>query len=165
MSDADREQPLTLRPTTEEELAARREQLVESYAEDLARTGRYSAGAARSESARQLAELLPDGVRTPDMLLFTAVVDEEPVGWVWLCLPSPANGRDSAWVYDVLIEPEHRGKGYGRAVMEAAEVEVVARGVTRIGLNVFGRNRPARTLYESLGYEVTSLQMVKTINR
>jgi GNAT superfamily N-acetyltransferase len=156
--------PLTLRPTTREELAARTAALIESYAQDLSRAGRYSGEDARTESARQLAELLPDGIRTADMLFFTAEVDGDPVGWIWLCLPSAANRRTAAWVNDVLIEPEHRGKGYGRAIMTAAEAEVAARGVDRIALNVFAHNTPARTLYESLGYEVTAQQMAKTLS-
>jgi hypothetical protein len=45
----------------------------------------------------------------------------------------------------------------------AAERETAQRGVTTIGLNVFGANVVVRRLYESAGYDVTSLQMRKPL--
>ena len=47
-----------------------------------------------------------------------------------------------------------RGRGYGRALMEAADREAQRRGAQSIGLNVFGRNDVARRMYESSGYQV-----------
>jgi len=47
--------------------------------------------------------------------------------------------------------------------MRAAEEELVHRGVTKLGLNVFGGNTTAIRLYESLGYEVISQQMSKPL--
>jgi hypothetical protein len=47
--------------------------------------------------------------------------------------------------------------------MEAAEGAVLALGGTSLGLNVFGQNVVARTLYGNLGYEVTSQQMRKEL--
>jgi ribosomal protein S18 acetylase RimI-like enzyme len=35
--------------------------------------------------------------------------------------------------------------------------------MTSIGLNVHGQNTVARSLYESLGYEVTAMQMKKAV--
>jgi hypothetical protein len=43
-----------------------------------------------------------------------------------------------AWIFDIDVAPEHRGRGYGRALLQAAEREVEQRGVKSIGLNVFG---------------------------
>jgi ribosomal protein S18 acetylase RimI-like enzyme len=47
--------------------------------------------------------------------------------------------------------------------MELAEVEVARLGGTSIGLSVFGTNLRARRLYESLGYEPTSIRMRKLL--
>jgi hypothetical protein len=49
--------------------------------------------------------------------------------------------------------------------MRLAENEARARGMTSLGLNVHGQNMVARSLYESLGYEVTALQMKKPVLR
>jgi ribosomal protein S18 acetylase RimI-like enzyme len=68
-----------------------------------------------------------------------------------------------AWVYDVEIAEGFRGRGYGRAAMLLAEDEARARGMTSLGLNVHGQNRVARSLYEDIGYQLTTLQMKKPL--
>jgi len=40
-----------------------------------------------------------------------------------------------------------------------AEAEARRCGATQLGLNVFGANHVARSLYTSLGYEISRLQM------
>jgi ribosomal protein S18 acetylase RimI-like enzyme len=56
-----------------------------------------------------------------------------------------------------------RGRGYGRAAMQLAEEEARRHGLRRLGLNVFGHNPVASSLYTSLGYEVTSQYMTKRL--
>jgi ribosomal protein S18 acetylase RimI-like enzyme len=66
-------------------------------------------------------------------------------------------------ILDIIIEPESRGKGYGKLAMSALEEKVKGLDISRIALNVFGHNKTARKLYESLGYETVSSTMMKTI--
>jgi ribosomal protein S18 acetylase RimI-like enzyme len=80
---------------------------------------------------------------------------------VWVALHRP--DTSGAWVYDIFFEPQHRGKGVGRALLTAAEHDVLQRGVDSIGLTVFGGNHIARRLYESAGYETATTQMRKTL--
>ena len=87
---------------------------------------------------------------------------DEPVGTLWLAVPGP-DDPTMAWVYDIEIEPAYRGRGYGRAAMLLAEAEARARGMASIGLNVHGQNTVARSLYDSLGYATTALQMKKAL--
>ena len=47
--------------------------------------------------------------------------------------------------------------------MQFAEQEAKRRGLSRIALNVFGKNKAARNLYESLGYEESAVRMYKRI--
>jgi ribosomal protein S18 acetylase RimI-like enzyme len=47
--------------------------------------------------------------------------------------------------------------------MVLAEQEARRGGARRLGLNVFGTNTVTRSLYESLGYEITELQMSKEL--
>lgn len=69
----------------------------------------------------------------------------------------------AAFVYDIEMDETQRGKGYGRATMLAGEVAAKELGATTMGLNVFGFNKPAINLYTSLGYEVSSQNMMKTL--
>lgn len=47
--------------------------------------------------------------------------------------------------------------------MELAENYAVSQGAKTLGLSVFGFNRAAQGLYESLGYETTSIKMKKRL--
>ena len=45
--------------------------------------------------------------------------------------------------------------------MELAQADVKEKGFSRLGLHVFGHNKVARKLYESLGFETTNVVMSK----
>jgi len=81
---------------------------------------------------------------------------------VWVELSERSDGP-SAFVCDVQVAEELRGRGYGRAVMLAAEEACRERGATSVRLNVFGSKHVARGLYERLGFETTSVQMRKNL--
>ncbi|MEV6928612.1 GNAT family N-acetyltransferase [Dactylosporangium sp. NPDC051485] len=152
---------LTLRPMTQAELDAMTPALKREYAEDELRAGRGTAESVHAKVEELFARLLPQGVGTPGQLLFNGVADGAVVGRIWLALP--AEQHDQAWVYDVQVDPAHRRRGHGRALMLAAEEELKRRGVAKLGLNVFGHNPGARALYEELGYETMSVQMSKEL--
>jgi ribosomal protein S18 acetylase RimI-like enzyme len=114
------------------------------------------------EAEAELARLLADGQRTAGHHFLHVLDGDAVVGWLWIG-PHPSK-RDAAWVYDIEIETSARGRGLGRAAMLAAEDVAVAAGATELGLNVFGFNEPAISLYRSLGYAVTSMRMSKPLH-
>ena len=154
---------VTLRPMDDDGYERFLDRSVREYAEDKVRSGEYAADVAVQRSAAEFGKLLPEGLATPDTLLFTALnTDGVDVGVLWLALPS--GSRRTAFVFELWVGPEYRGRGYGRAIMLAGEQELAARGVGELGLNVFGHNPVAIGLYESLGYRVTTQQMSKQIS-
>jgi len=155
---------LSVRPMTPAEFQAIRSGMIREYAAEHVRAGDWNPDDAHARAAAQTDELLPQGVDTPDMFMLTAVGSEgHEIGHVWVGLKRPYGSGHGAWIYNIEINPDQRGKGYGRALLKAAERETARRGVTTIGLNVFGPNAVARSLYESAGYEVATLQMKKEI--
>ena len=66
-------------------------------------------------------------------------------------------GSTVAWVIRLGVLPSHRGRGIGRALMQALEERVEALGVRELCLSVHPENRPARSLYDSLDYAVTEI--------
>jgi predicted GNAT family acetyltransferase len=55
-------------------------------------------------------------------------------------------------VSGICTHPEHRGKGYAKAITGALTNMVLEQGETPF-LNVFANNTPAIKLYEKLGYK------------
>ena len=56
------------------------------------------------------------------------------------------------WVYYVATDPEHRGKGHGRAIMHAAEEWLRQTGLAKLQLMVRRENAAAGAFYQSIGY-------------
>jgi ribosomal protein S18 acetylase RimI-like enzyme len=56
------------------------------------------------------------------------------------------------WVYYVAVDPDHRGRDYGRAIMAAAEDWLRARGVAKLMLIVRSDNTKVQAFYETLDY-------------
>ena len=68
-------------------------------------------------------------------------------------------------VYYVAVAPERQGQGLGRAIMEAAEGWLRARGVWKLNLMVRAENEQATRFYEALGYAVEErLNLAKWID-
>lgn len=57
------------------------------------------------------------------------------------------------WVYYVAADPTLRGKGYGRAIMKAAEDWLSAAGIPKLQLLVRRENAGVAAFYQSVGYE------------
>ncbi|MBM7832661.1 ribosomal protein S18 acetylase RimI-like enzyme [Agromyces cerinus] len=133
------------------------------YARDLIAMGRSEEWALR-HAAEGMAESFPGGAPTPGHEVFDVVDDQGvAVGYLWIG-PDTSGDDRSWWIWDVLIEPGHRGRGLGREAMRLAEEHARAQGAHSIGLNVFAFNATARGLYESLGYETTSVRMGKRLD-
>ena len=56
------------------------------------------------------------------------------------------------WVYYVATDPDRRAKGYGRAIMNAAEDWLRATGIAKLQLMVRRDNAKAGAFYQSIGY-------------
>jgi ribosomal protein S18 acetylase RimI-like enzyme len=153
-----------LRPMTPAEFDTYLATAVDEYAAAVRSAGRAEdeAGAA-ALAAGSFERLLPDRLETPGHALLVAEDDAtgDGVGILWF---GPSSDDDSrAWIYDVVVEEERRGQGWGRAVLTAFEPEARSRGFTSAGLNVYGDNLVARHLYETMGYSETSRQMAKSL--
>jgi ribosomal protein S18 acetylase RimI-like enzyme len=57
------------------------------------------------------------------------------------------------WVYYVSVDPDRRGKGYGRSIMTAAEAWLRERGIEKLQLMVRKDNAKVQAFYETLDYQ------------
>jgi GNAT superfamily N-acetyltransferase len=121
---------------------------------------------ATSRAEQMFADLLPLGLATPLHLLLTArlAAGPETVAHLWMRV-RPLADEVEAYVFDVEVDPGLRGRGLGRATIVAAEALGRTLDATVVRLNVFGHNTPARRLYDSLRYAVTSTAMTRRLDR
>jgi ribosomal protein S18 acetylase RimI-like enzyme len=57
------------------------------------------------------------------------------------------------WVYYVSVDPDRRGKGHGREIMNAAEDWLRGHGIEKLQLMVRAGNAKVQTFYETLDYQ------------
>ena len=154
-----------LKPMTEVQFERYLATAVPGYAQ-----AHIAAGDCSPEDALALAqvdyrELLPDGLKSANQFLFTICDDalgDDEVGIIWIAVKEARSAR-SAYIYDIDIREDLRGKGYGRLAMAEVEKQVREMGIFKISLNVFGYNHGARALYEKIGYQITGIGMTKTL--
>ncbi|TFD21100.1 N-acetyltransferase [Cryobacterium sp. TMS1-13-1] len=124
-------------------------------------------GGSREEAQRTAAETIarsfPDGAPSPGNEVFHVMNEAgAAVGYLWIGQDVSAD-PGAWWVWDVVINADQRGQGFGRAAMLLGEEYARSQGAHSLGLSVFGFNTGARGLYNSLGYETTSVKMLKTL--
>ena len=97
-----------------------------------------------------LGSLLADGSLGRVYLVETG---SGPVGYVAICFGFSLEfrGRD-AFVDELYVAPEHRGRGYGRRALRFAVDEARRLEVRALHLEVAGHNERAKRLYRSLGF-------------
>lgn len=61
--------------------------------------------------------------------------------------------RQNAEIRKVMVHPDARGQGLGRAVVEALTADATRAGIEVLTLDARGNNHGAHALYESLGWE------------
>jgi ribosomal protein S18 acetylase RimI-like enzyme len=66
------------------------------------------------------------------------------------------HASNDCWLEDLYVEPEARGSGLAKALIDAAVASAKARGSRRLELDVSESNEAALGLYESLGFRCKS---------
>lgn len=134
----------------------------ENYADDMVRHGGADPEAARVKATHDSERLFPGGLPSAEQLVFVIEADGEWVGELWLSVRD-GDLRPVFYVWNIRIDEQYRGRGFGKQAMLLAEAEARERGLTHIGLGVMGGNETARRLYRSLGYIETFVSMEKPL--
>jgi RimJ/RimL family protein N-acetyltransferase len=94
-----------------------------------------------------------------DAATFGAFAGEQLVGVLGLHRPTHPKGRHRGQIWGMYVDPAHRGRGLGRALL-AALIEY-ARGLDGLAwldLGVGVDNAAARAVYDSLGFEAWGVE-------
>jgi aminoglycoside 6'-N-acetyltransferase I len=125
--------------------------------------------------ARMFFELWPDGAlaehredaalilvgappSTMPLVVFVAEADGVVVGFIEVGLRSHADGCDTrqpvGFIEGWYVEPTHRGKGVGRALMRAAENWARSQGCDEVASDTWIDHESSQRAHEALGFEV-----------
>ncbi len=153
-----------LEPMTQAEFEAFDEHDIREYAAAEVQGGFWSEADALDKAREAHRRLLPDGPRTKDHFLYT-IRDPESgaaVGVLWM-MADRSSAKPAGFIYDIEIHEPYRRHGYARQAMLELEKVAHQMGLQQLALHVFAYNTGARQLYESLGYSVASLNMLKDL--
>ncbi len=153
---------VSLRRMTEEEFQAFLDRNIPAYAADKVQAGNWTPEEAEQKSREEHARLLPGGLDSAHQHLYTIELDGEPAGDLWLS-SDPRLAAGAGFICDLYIAEEFRRRGIATEAMRLLEGEVTRLGLNGLSLHVFGDNLAARALYKKLGYEVTNLNMAKSL--
>jgi ribosomal protein S18 acetylase RimI-like enzyme len=119
---------------------------------------------ALASASEQFGRIVPNGIQTKDHLFFEAIdrASNDSIGYIWLDL-RVLLGAKVASVNDIYVREIYRNKGLGKKLMTLLEVEAKAAGASRVRLHVFQSNKVAFSLYQGMGYQISSLDMMKEI--
>ena len=118
--------------------------------------------AARPGTPEGYASFIGTQLEDPDKAVLVADEEGDVVGYAfaavegydYMALRGPAGV-----LHDVIVEPEHRGRGVGRLLLDATLEFFRSRNVPRVVLWTAERNEAAQRLFASMGFRRTMIEM------
>jgi ribosomal protein S18 acetylase RimI-like enzyme len=77
-------------------------------------------------------------------------------GFDYMSLRGPAGA-----LYDIVVDPRHRGRGVGRRLLDATLAQLKERGAPRVLLSTATQNAAARHLFKAAGFRETMIEMTR----
>jgi len=121
---------------------------------------RFIAATPRTEHS--YGSFLGTQLEEPDIVVLVAERDGEVVGYTY----AGVEGNDymslrgpAGVLYDIVVDPAHRGQGVGRRLLDATLAALKARGAPRVVLSTAERNEPAQRLFARAGFRRTMIEM------
>ncbi|MCR5880376.1 GNAT family N-acetyltransferase [Phenylobacterium sp. J367] len=120
--------------------------------------------AATPQTERGYAAFLKDEAQREGAFVLVAEQAGRVVGYAygaledfdWLALRGPCGA-----VHDLLVDPDHRGHGTGRRLLEAMAAALLDAGAPRIVLSTAHANADAQRLFAAAGFRPTLIEMAR----
>ena len=100
----------------------------------------------------------------PNIIILAAERDGEVIGYTY----AGVEGNDymslrgpAGVLYDIVVDPAHRGQGIGRMLLDATLAALRARGAPRVVLSTAERNESAQRLFARTGFRRTMIEMTR----
>ena len=120
-----------------------------------------------SRTPADYASFLAAQLDDPDVAILVADANATVLGYAfaavegydYMALRGPAGV-----VHDVIVEPEHRRQGVGRALLEAALAFLRSRAVARAIVSTAEQNEAAQRLLATMGFRRTMIEMARELD-
>ena len=123
--------------------------------------------AATPQTEHRYASFLGTQLDEPNIVILVAVRDSEVLGYTYAGVEGPdymsLRGPAGA-LYDIVVDPAHRGHGVGRTLLDATLEALDARGAPRVVLSTAERNESAQRLFARAGFRRTMLEMTRELS-
>jgi ribosomal protein S18 acetylase RimI-like enzyme len=122
--------------------------------------------AASPSTEKRYAAYLGSQIDEPNVVVLVAERDGDVLGytyagvegWDYMALRGPAGV-----LYDIVVDPAHRGKGVGRQLLDATLAALAERGAPRVMLSTAEQNEPAQRLFAGAGFRRTMIEMTREL--
>lgn len=151
---------VALSKLSKEQYALAIHELKRHYAEEKVQAGTWLKEEAEQKSEESFQTYLPNGQETEGHYFLAIELEGNDIGYFWYRYQTD-DPQKEAFIFNFTIWEEYRGKGYGKLALKELETHVKLQGVKKISLHVFGHNKRAIHIYESLLFNVTDVNMSK----
>jgi ribosomal protein S18 acetylase RimI-like enzyme len=119
------------------------------------------------DTPQRYGQFLVSHLTSEDRSVLVAELDGAVVGYVffglegfdYMVLRGPAGA-----IYDLVVNPDHRRRGFGRILMDSALTELAKRGAPRAVLSTAEKNLGAHRLFEREGFRRTMVEMTRELD-
>jgi len=123
--------------------------------------------AATPQTEHGYASFLGTQLKEPNVVVLVAERSGEVLGYTY----AGVVGRDymslrgpAGVLYDIVVDPAHRGHGVGRMLLDTTLAALKTRGAPRVVLSTAERNESARRLFARAGFRRTMIEMTRELD-
>jgi ribosomal protein S18 acetylase RimI-like enzyme len=123
--------------------------------------------AARQRTPTDYASFLSKQLEDPDVAVLVADHNGDVIGYAYAAVEGydyMALRGPAGVLHDVIVDPEHRRRGVGRLLLDAALAYLKSRGAPRVVLSTAEQNEPAQRLFASVGFRRTMIEMTRELD-
>jgi ribosomal protein S18 acetylase RimI-like enzyme len=102
----------------------------------------------------------------PDVAVLVVEVRGEVIGYAYAGVEGPdymSLRGPAGIVYDIVVDPDFRGRGCGRLLLDATLAFLRSRGAPRAVLSTAHKNEAAQRLFASAGFRPTMIEMTREL--
>jgi ribosomal protein S18 acetylase RimI-like enzyme len=121
---------------------------------------------ATPRTAERYGSFLGSQLEEPSVVILVADRAGEVIGYTY----AGVEGNDymslrgpAGVMYDIVVDPDHRGQGVGRMLLDATMDALKDQGAPRVVLSTAERNTVAQHLFERAGFRRTMIEMTREL--